>query len=278
MKPSRGRVSSQPKADDWLGLSTYGALARTVRDSALLLDVMHGAVEGDAYLLPRFHGRYAEAAAKPRPRLRIAVSRKVPPPFMARLSSGQRGAWERTAKLLGELGHEVIERDPAYGLKVLEFVQTWTRGIYEESRAVPDHSKLERSTRQLVAAGRSLVPGRRREKLLAKRPATTAGILSLWGECDVLLTPVLTRTAISAEGAYGRSAPVAMDRSGRFMPFNPIFNLTGQPAVAVPAGFGSDGLPLSVQLVGRPGAEDVLYSLAGQIETARPWAEQRPPF
>ena len=55
-----------------------------------------------------------------------------------------------------------------------------------------------------------------------------------------------------------------------------MFNLTGQPAISIPAGFGADGLPLSVQLVGRPGAEDTLYSLAAQIETARPWAEHRP--
>jgi amidase len=90
------------------------------------------------------------------------------------------------------------------------------------------------------------------------------------------MTPGLATTAIAAEGAYGRAAPVAIDRAARFTPFTPIFNLTGQPAVALPAGFGSDGLPLSVQLVGRPGAEDMLYSLAGQLEDARPWADQRP--
>jgi amidase len=70
--------------------------------------------------------------------------------------------------------------------------------------------------------------------------------------------------------------PIALDRCGRFMPFTPLFNLTGQPAIAIPAGVGSDGLPLSVQLVGRPGAEDMLYSLAGQIEAARPWADEKP--
>ena len=69
-----------------------------------------------------------------------------------------------------------------------------------------------------------------------------------------------------------------IDKAGRFTPFTPIFNLTGQPAVTIPAGFGSDGLPLSVQLVGRPGAEDTLYALAGQIESARPWNEHRPPL
>jgi amidase len=129
----------------------------------------------------------------------------------------------------------------------------------------------------MAGAGGMFVRPRRREKLLAKRPASTARILALWDEVDVLLTPGLAVTPIAAEGAYRRPAPLAIDQAGRFTPFTPIFNLTGQPAISLPAGFGADGLPLSVQLVGRPGAEDVLYSLAGQIEAARPGAEHRPP-
>ncbi len=276
MKPTRGRVSSQPAREGWLGLSTYGGLARTVADSALLLDVLHGSLPGDIYQAPEFTGSYVEAAASPPGRLRIATSRKLPPGFLARLSADQRGAWERTAALLIELGHEVVARDPAYGLAGIEFTQMWMRGIFEESGHVPDHSKLEASTRQLIATGRRLVPDRRRERLLAARATRTARVLELWQEIDVLLMPVLATTAIRAEGGYGKPAPLAMDRSARFMPFNPLFNLTGQPSIALPAGFGSDGLPLSVQLAGRPGAEDLLYSLAGQIEAARPWAHHRP--
>jgi amidase len=277
MKPSRGRVSTQPFREGWLGLSVFGALARTVSDSALLLDAIHGSMPGDRDALAPFSGSYVQAAATPPGRLRIATSRKLPPGFLARLSSDQRGAWERTGAVLAELGHEVVERDPSYGLVGIEFTQMWMRGIYEESRTVPDRSRLERSSRQLVGAGRRLVPTGRRDKLLAERPARTARVLELWNEIDVLLMPVLASTATAAEGAYGKSAPVAIDRSSRFMPWNPLFNVTGQPSIAVPAGFGSDGLPLSVQLVGRPGAEDLLYSLAGQLETARPWAHHRPP-
>lgn len=276
MKPTRGRVSSDPAREGWLGLSTYGALARTVSDSALLLDVMHGALPDDVYQAPPFTGSYVEAASTPPGRLRIATSRKLPPGFLARVSADQRGAWERTGALLAELGHEVIERDPVYGLAGIEFTQIWLRGIYEESRQVPDHSQLERSTRQLIAAGRRLVPDRRREKLLAGRATRTARVLELWQEVDVLVMPVLATTAIAAEGGYGSSAPLAMDRASRFMPHCPLFNVTGQPSIALPAGFGADGLPLSVQLVGRPGAEDLLYSLAAQVEAARPWAHHRP--
>ncbi len=276
MKPTRGRVSLMPLPEDWLGLTVFGALARTVRDSALLLDVVHGPAPGDAHTAPGFAGRYVDAAAAAPGRLRIAASRKLPPGVMAKLSADQRGAFEATRSLFNELGHEVVERDPAYGLAGIEFVQNWMRGTYEETLRVPDRSKLEPSTRQWASAGRVLVPPRRRSRLLARRPATTSRILKLWDEIDVLLTPGLATTAISAEGAYGRSAFVAFDRSARFSPWTATFNLTGQPAITVPAGFGTDGLPLSVQLVGRPGAEDTLYALAGQIEGARPWAQHRP--
>jgi amidase len=277
MKPSRGRVSTLPVREGWLGLTVFGALARTVADSALLLDAIHGSAPGDADVAPAFTGSYAVAAATAPARLRVAISRKVPPGSTARLSRDQRGAFDRTATLLETLGHVVVERDPAYGLAGIEFTQMWLRGIYEESRTVPDQGALERSTRQLAAVGRRLVSDRRREKLFAIRAARTERVLALWDEVDVLLMPVLASTAIPAEGAYGRSALAAYDRSSRFMPFNPLFNLTGQPAIALPAGFGADGLPLGVQLIGRPGAEDVLYSLAGQVEAARPWAHHRPP-
>jgi amidase len=276
MKPTRGRVSTQPGRRGWLGLSVYGGLARTVSDSALLLDAIHGATERDEDTAPPFNGSYLEASRRPPGRLRIAVSRKIPPGLVAKLSDEQRGAWEQTGKLLEDLGHETLERDPAYRLAALEFTQIWLRGIYEDSLEVPEPGMLERSTRQMAAAGRVLVPPRRRQRLLTKREATGARIEALWDEVDVLLTPALSRAAIAAEAGYGRAAPVAFDRAGRFTPFTPPFNLTGQPAVTLPAGFGNDGLPLGVQLVGRRGAEDTLYALAGQIEAARPWAEHRP--
>jgi amidase len=243
-----------------------------------MLDVVHGSVPGDLHHAPGFTGKYIDAAATAPARLRIAISRQLPAGVIGRISSDQRRAWERTGQLLSELGHEVVERDPAYGLVEIEFLQLWLRGIYEESREIPDRSQLERLTRQMVGSGRRLVPERRRDKLLAKRADTSARIMALWNDVDVLMTPSLATTAIAAEGAYGKPAPLAIDKAGRFTPFAAIFNLTGQPAVAVPAGLGEDGLPLSVQLVGRLGAEDVLYSLAGQIEGARPWSGQRPPI
>lgn len=265
MKPSRGRVPGKP---GWVGLSVYGALARTVADSALLLDV----------LAQPAGASFAQAAATEPGRLRIAASRKIPAGALAKLSADQRRGWERMRDLLAQLGHEVRERDPDYGLKMLAFTQTWLRGVYEDSLEVPNRELLERSSKGVAAAGRRLVPERRRAALLAKRPQTAARIMTLWDEFDVLMTPALASTAIAAEGGFGKPAAIAFDRAARFTPWTPIFNLTGQPAIAVPAGVGQDGLPLSVQLVGRPGAEAMLYSLAAQIEQAAPWVDRRPPI
>lgn len=271
MKPSRGPETSA-LTSGWLGLTVFGALARTVADSALLLDVIYPGQAGSAAA-----SRYVDAASRAPGTLRIAVSRKLPPGLLGRLSSEQRGAWERMAHTLRELGHEVVERDPDYGLIQFEFLQYWLRGVYEESLTVPDRTMLERSSRQMASGGRYLVPPARRRRLLGRRAATTARITKLWEDVDVLLTPGLATTPIAAEGGFGRSAPVAIDIAGRFTPFTALFNVTGQPAVTLPAGLASDGLPLSVQLVGRPGGEETLYSLAGQIETAAPWAQLRPP-
>ncbi len=276
MKPTRGRVSLSPLRRGWFGLGVNGTLARTVADSALLLDAIHGALPSDVDQAPPFTGSYREAAGRAPARLRIAVSRKVPPPVLAPLARDEREGFERMGALLSELGHEVVERDPSYGLTAVEFTQLWMRGVYEESLDIPDRSQLEGLTKEIATMGRVLVPPRRRDKLLSARDRTTARILSLWDEIDVLLTPGSTRTARGAEGGSGRHAPLAMDGAARAIIYLAPFNHTGQPAVTIPAGMGEDGLPLSVQLVGRPGAEDVLYALAGQIEGAQPWADRKP--
>jgi amidase len=266
MKPSRDRVPLAPLGEHWLGLTVYGPLARGTADSALLLGVMAGT---DAYL---------KAARRPPGRLRIAASRKIPPGLIASVSDEQRGAWERTRRLLESLGHEVVERDPAYGMVGMEFTQTWLRGIYEDTLQVPDGSRLEPTTRRMASAGRVLVSDRRARTLVQNRARTIARILALWDDFDVLLTPGLASTAIAAEGGYGRGTFASFNAAARFTPFTAPFNVTGQPAVAVPAGLAGDGLPLSVQLVGRIGGEEALYALAGQLEQAAPWTDQRPPL
>jgi amidase len=267
MKPTRGLVPTAPLAEMHLGLTVIGAVARTVADSALMLDAFTGT------------SVYSAAAAHaPEEKLRVAISTKVPPGFLTRLSADQRLAFDRTARLLEELGHQVSKSSPNYGLMSLQFTPTFFRGTAELFDTLEDPSATSKQTQKLAAIAHRLVSEKRRDSILAKRPATTERIMKLWDEFDVLLMPVLASTAIAADQPTGRHPLLALDRAARFMPWNPVANLTGQPSIAIPAGIGRDGLPLSVQLVGRLGAEELLYSLAGQIEAAGGnWAPIRPP-
>ena len=96
---------------------------------------------------------------------------------------------------------------------------------------------------------------------------------------DLLLTPALAERPLPIGECNGLGEHPMEDlaRSGRFTPFTALFNITGQPAITVPIGFGEDNLPTSVQLVGKPLGEDTLLQVANQMEAARPWAHQRPP-
>jgi amidase len=93
---------------------------------------------------------------------------------------------------------------------------------------------------------------------------------------DAVLTPMFTRRPLRVGEYEGRSAARTLVGSVRFVPWCGLFNHTGQPAAAVPAGFAGDGFPLSVQLVAAPGREDVLLSLSAQLERARDWAAHVP--
>ncbi len=137
----------------------------------------------------------AAAGTPPRP-LRIAISTKIPPVALTRPGAAQRAVHEGTARLLEALGHHVSQRDPDYGTAQLQFTQAWMRGVYEEAAATGRRGELERSTRQMAAAGRYLVPPPRRRQLLRARPHTTRRITALWDEFDVLLTPALASSPI----------------------------------------------------------------------------------
>jgi amidase len=103
-------------------------------------------------------------------------------------------------------------------------------------------------------------------------------LVGLWSSFDVLLTPALAQrpVRIGEIDASGRDPWGEFRKSGHFTPFTALFNITGQPAISVPLLHGDDGLPLGVQLVGPPAGEEMLLSLAAQLEEARPWAERRP--
>jgi len=246
----------------------YGTVTRSVRDSAVFLDAV---ADHPAGAEP-----YAAAAGRPPGRLRIAVSTKVPPPLMARLSAEQRGALDKTAALLRSLGHEVVERDPAYEPAVLlRGLTRYFAGIADDAAKLPPE-RLERRTRAMARIGRAtprgqLAASKAEERAFAER------IGRLWDDVDVVLTPVLASLPWPVGAMEGRGALWTFNAAGSFVPWPGVWNITGQPAASVPAGFTPDGVPLAVQLVGRRDDEPTLLALAAQIEAERPWAQHRPP-
>jgi amidase len=277
LKVQRGRISYVPQSEHWHGMSVPGPLARSVLDAALFLDVVAGPAPGDAAAAPAPDEPFAAAARRTPGPLRVAVSRKVPPLASARVTEESRRAVETTAELLRALGHDVQQRDPDYGLAWGHVVRRYLRGIHDDAAAMPNPHRLERRTRALSRLG-GLVPAAAVRRSRAVEPEVTARVSSLFDDFDVLLTPVTARPAPRVGKWEGRGAIRTLNGVTWHCPFTAMWNLTGQPAAAVPAGFDASGMPTSVQLIGRPNDEATLLSLSAQLEAERPWADQRPPI
>lgn len=266
LKPQRDRVPMAPHDDAWNGLSVNGPLARTVEDAALFLE----AVTGES-------GFVAAAEKEPR-RLRIALSDKPPPMLMSRVGRSQRAALTEAGELLRELGHEVVVRDPDYPASVMfdQALPRYFRGCYDDVQALPHPERLDARTRSFARVG-GMISDRRMKAIREAESRTAERIQSIYDDVDVVVTPGTARGP-SRIGAYQRRGMLSTLLSvASRVPFQALFNVTGQPAAAVPWGFDGNGVPTSVQLVGKPFDEATLLSLAGQIERARPWAHRRPP-
>ncbi len=116
------------------------------------------------------------------------------------------------------------------------------------------------------------------ERALQAREADAARVNVIFDSCDVLMTPVMCGTALPVRRWEGQGALRTVLGMSAFFPFCVPWNHLGNPAMSVPAGFDADGMPLAVQIIGRPGDEATLLSLAAQLEAERPWADARPPI
>jgi amidase len=108
----------------------------------------------------------------------------------------------------------------------------------------------------------------------------TRTVVAFWDDVDVLLTPTLAQPPVPIGWTFdetGGNPQLAFDRQTLFTPFTAVINVTGQPAMSVPLHWSEDGLPIGVQIIGKPFAEATLFRLAAQLEQARPWIQRRPP-
>ncbi|MDD5287943.1 MAG: amidase [Dehalococcoidales bacterium] len=277
LKPSFGRVPQWPGFPGlWEGLSVTGPITRTVRDAALMMEVIAGYDERDMYAVPQ-----------------------TPPHYQTALRGdlkGMRVAWS------SNLGYAIVDKRV---LKVTESaVKVFTTLGCEVESAHPDVGSPEAafSTQIAGAMCASLYDklgtwGKYFDPNLARYVAASIDIkamdyvkarmnhLEYWNKMrgffekyDLLLTPTLAVPAFDVpyygpKEINGQKVPPMA-----WMPFTYPFNITGQPAASVPCGFTDDGLPIGLQIIGRKYDEASVLRAAAAFEKARPWAKKYPPL
>jgi amidase len=283
LKPSRGRVSSGPDlGDSWLAAN--GVLTRTVADTAIALDVLGGYEVGDANWAPRPVEPYVTALRRAPGKLRVAVT--ATNPFDAPVDPEAIHGLRVGAELLSALGHEVVEAAPAWpapdALEIFinVFGPAVSLGIDAGARRMgrePAEDELEPLSRALYERAQA-TPTLAYLGAQAQLQAIARGLVAFFADYDLLMTPALAERPLPIGECNGLGEHPLRDlsRSGLFTPYTSLFNVTGQPAISLPVGFGADGLPTGVQIVGKPLNEDVLLQVAAQMEAALPWAHQRP--
>jgi Asp-tRNA(Asn)/Glu-tRNA(Gln) amidotransferase A subunit family amidase len=278
LKAGPGRVARYPAPNGWQTLSVNGPMARTVRDTALLFGVMCGPDERDPSSLPDTGEDFLAACDAPLGRPRVAWSPDLGyAPVDPRVAAVAGSA----ARVFADLGCEVEEASPGFADPDALF-----RGLTAPVRAAGLGQYLERWGDQMDP----ILTGRMRqadgvsavdyERLCQRRTELWHAVRRFFERYDLLLTPTLALPPFPIDDPYPprEVAGRAVDSPIGWFPFTFPFNLTGHPAISVPAGWTDDGLPIGLQIVGRRFGEAALLCAAAAFEAARPWTDRRPPL
>ncbi len=287
LKPSRGRTSLMPDysvIDDLLIVEL--CVTRTVRDTAGVLDVLHGGATGDTVRAPAPSRPYRDEVGAAPGKLRIGLLTHNP------LEPGEihpdcvRAA-QNAAHLLETLGHTVEETfptavlDPAlvghfttlWAATLVYNLRYWERKVGREITA----DDVEPLTWTLAEMGRSITAP---DFIEAQHAALELGRgVEEWYESgyDLLLTPTLGEPPVDIGEFSTPDEPLlGFIRAATFVPYTPLANMTGEPAISLPLHWNDANLPIGVQLMSAYGREDLLLRVAAQLEQAQPWADRRP--
>jgi amidase len=307
LKPGRGRVSNGPGIGEvWYGACSEGVISRSVRDSALALDILCGPQPGDPFHLPVPAEPFARAITRPPRRLRIGFS--TASPIGTPVHPEAVAAVHQAAQLLQSLGHEVEEAAPdidgaalARAFIHLYFGQIPASVGYAMAQGAR-RDEFELLTLVMATLGQGVGAGSLTAELI--RWNGFARSLAQFHQCfDAWLSPtiaappprhgegdpaasqqallrLLLRSGLlkllARSGAMNSSIDQLARESLKQVPYTQLANLTGTPAMSVPLHTTADGLPLGVQFVGRGGEEALLLQLAAQLEQAAPWFDRLP--
>jgi amidase len=286
LKTTRDRNPIRTPERGGISFSVNHIVSRTVRDCAAILDWTGQPQPHMFFAAPPKAGPYLEEIARRPAHLRVAFYRD--PPSATKLHPDVAGTLDDTVRLLGELGHQVVERPIDIDWHALYRAQgVWGAGNFAAMMAEhtaslgrgPEDGEIEQLTRWIWDIGRTVSAEThvQAEHTLKDMVPT---ILAHWDEIDVFLCP----TMIMPPPPIGHIDPVNLEprelnrRQARTFGFTPPFNFTGQPAISLPLGQSGDGLPIGMMFAARYGDEATLLRLAAQLEEARPWAGHRPPI
>jgi amidase len=283
LKPTRARITAGPEGGEGLaGLAMQHAVTWSVRDSAALLDVTAGPMAGDPYSPHPPSRTYLEAASRNPGRLKVAFSVKAP--NGAQIDPQCAEATIAAACLCESLGHEVVEAEPEFDVEAIQdgflavFQANTMANIARATGGVlPEEGLVEPLTRAIAERGLAMsAPEYIRNLQVLHRE--TRNIAQFFTQYDVWLTPTLA-TPPPPIGYFDTSSSDVekwLEKLMGFIPYTYLSNVTGQPAMSVPLGQSKDGLPIGCHFTARYGEEELLFSLAGQLEQAAPWRDNKP--
>lgn len=285
LKPSRGRVPMGPlRTEGWGGNSTNGAVSRSVRDSAALLDATHGLEPGSRYSAPAPEGTFLSNVSLEPGQLRIALM--LSPISSAPVAPEVLEATRAAARLCESLGHEVEEAVPqvdaaAMGESNFALISTAIASdldaFAEATGQVIGPETIEPITLGFYQYGKQ-VPGTAVAKAHGSIQEIAVTLARFMSDYDVILSPVIADDVAKLGvhdldhadfAAWGQAV-------GAYLPFTGLFNTTGQPSMSVPLAMSASGLPIGTMFTARYGDEQTLFRLAGQIERAAPWFDRLP--
>jgi aspartyl-tRNA(Asn)/glutamyl-tRNA(Gln) amidotransferase subunit A len=274
LKPHVGRVPVYP-ASATGDLSHVGPMTRTVRDAALMLNVIAGADDRDRFSLPTTHPDYLQAVEGGIRGLRVAWS---PDLGFAIVDPQVRQATTEAAKAFSELGCQVEETNPGFENPEELFQHFFYVNMGAMLQDYPGYeNKIDP---QLLANIDEVkgISGQDYARSILRRNAIFDKVRRLFATYDLLLCPTVAVPpfGLGLEGSTEIAARPVNRRA--WIVLTPLFNLTGQPAATVPCGFTSDGLPIGLQIVGRRFDEAMVLRASAAFEAARPWAQKRPPL
>lgn len=285
LKPSRGRIPMGPqRTEGWGGNSTNGAISRSVRDTAALLDATAGIEPGSRYSAPSPDGSFLSKVKTDPGQLRIALMLR--PISGAPVTDEVIEATRATARLCEQLGHIVEEAAPqvdaqAMGEANFALISTALASDLDARAALTGipvtQDVIEPITMGFYGFGKQ-VPGTAVAKAHATMQAISIDVARFMANYDVILSPVLA-SAPAQLGIYDldKADFAAWGQTvGAYVPFTGLYNATGQPSMSVPLAMSDRGLPLGSMFTGRYGDEATLLSLAGQLERAAPWFARLP--